>query len=242
MLGNRSRGYPLGDGFAGRDLELGQEMRISIAMAVYNGERFIQQQLDSFLRQTRLPDELVVSGDASTDQTVNIIRDFAARSPFPVRLLINDQNVGCTENYEGAMRECSGDIIFVCDCDDVWCPNKIALTEKTLGLYPKAGVSICDADLVDEQSRPIGQRVWPWCGFKFADEIAGLVEGTTFAGSIPPCAPCLAFRARFKPLILPLPDGPFFRVGGQDKFILWCIVGAGAGGVALISAWPTEAR
>lgn len=63
-------------------------------MAVYNGERFIREQLDSFVRQTRLPDELVVSDNASTDRTVEIVREFAARAPFPVRLFINDSKEG----------------------------------------------------------------------------------------------------------------------------------------------------
>lgn len=204
-------------------------------MAVYNGERFLSEQLGSLARQERLPDEMVVSDDASTDRTVEIVRDFAARAPFPVRLLIHDQNVGCTKNYERAIRECSEDVIFLCDCDDVWYPNKIALTEETLASHPEAGVAICDADLVDMQSRPLGQRLWSWRGFEFAEEIAGLTEGATFNRSVPCYGPCIAFRARFKPLILPLPDGPVFRVAGQDTFIVWCIVGAGAGGIALIN-------
>lgn len=204
-------------------------------MAVYNGGRFLTEQLGSVARQERQPDELVVSDDASTDRTVEIVHEFAKRAPFPVRLLINDHNVGCTKNYERAIRECSGDVIFLCDCDDVWYPNKIALTEETLDSHPEAGLAICDADLVDEQSRPVGQQLWPWRGFKFFEEIAGLVEGTTFDRSIPCYGPCIAFRSRFKPLILPLPDGPVFRVAGQDTFITWCIVGAGAGGIALIN-------
>jgi len=210
-------------------------VKVSVAMAVYNGERFIAEQFDSLARQTRVPDELVVSDDASNDRTVEIVKGFAARAPFPIRLLINDQNVGCTKNYERAIRECSGDIILLCDCDDVWYAERIALTEATLRSHPEAGVAICDADLVDEQSRPLGQRLWSWRGFKFSEEIAGLVEGKTFDRSIPCYGPCIAFRARFKPLILPLPDGPAFRIAGQDTFITWCIVGAGAGGIALMN-------
>src|ERR1700751_1590888 len=95
-------------------------MRVSIALAVYNGERFIAEQLESLANQTRLPDELIVSDDASTDQTVELIREFAARASFPVRLLLNDENVGCTRNFDRALRECNGDIIFLCDHDDVW--------------------------------------------------------------------------------------------------------------------------
>jgi hypothetical protein len=210
-------------------------MNISLAMAVYNGERFIREQFESLLQQTRLPDELVVSDDSSTDRTVEIVRAFASQVPFPVRLLINDQNVGCTKNYERAIRECSGDIIFLCDSDDVWYPNRIAITEEALDKHPKAGIAICDADLVDERSWPLGQRLWPWRGFNRSPEIAGLADGTTFDRSIPCYGPSIAFRGRFKDLVLPLPDGPTFRIAGQDTFITWCIVGAGAGGIVLIN-------
>ena len=58
--------------------------KISVAMAVYNGERFLADQLGSLARQERLPDELVISDDASTDRTVEIVRDFAERAPFRI--------------------------------------------------------------------------------------------------------------------------------------------------------------
>lgn len=210
--------------------------KISIAMAVYNGERFIQAQLDSFVGQTRLPDELVVSDNASTDRTVEIVREFAARAPFLVRLLINKSNLGVAKNFECAIRECSGEIIFLSDCDDIWYPNRVALTEEALDSHPRAGVAICDADLVDEQLRPMEQRLWPWRGFRNFQEVAGLAEGTTFDRTIPCYGVCIAFRASFRSLVLPLPDGPVLGVAGHDTFIVWCIVGAGAGGIALINA------
>ena len=59
-------------------------MKISIALATYNGERFLQEQLDSFVSQTRTPDELVVSDDGSTDHTIEIIERFAKEAPFSV--------------------------------------------------------------------------------------------------------------------------------------------------------------
>lgn len=61
--------------------------RVSVALATYNGERFLREQLDSLAEQTLLPAELVVSDDGSTDRTVAIVREFAGRAPFPVKLL-----------------------------------------------------------------------------------------------------------------------------------------------------------
>lgn len=100
-------------------------MRISIAMATYNGEKYLQEQLDSFLSQTRLPDELVISDDCSTDSTMQILHDFAKSAPFEVKIYQNEHNLGFVHNFENALKQTSGDIIFLSDQDDVWFPNKI---------------------------------------------------------------------------------------------------------------------
>ncbi|MGA7619544.1 glycosyltransferase family 2 protein [Candidatus Binatus sp.] len=204
--------------------------KISIAMAVYNGDRFIGEQLESFVRQTRVPDVLVVSDNASTDRTVEIVRDFAARAPFPVRLFINDSNLGGTKNFERAIRECTGDIIFLSDCDDVWYPNKVSVMEQALAESPRAGVTVSDADLVDEHLEPLGGRLWPALGFRYRSrDHEKLIAGSTFNRRVPTTGCCLAFRARFKPLVLPLPDGYL-----HDIFIAWTIMCSGVGGVALV--------
>src|ERR1700734_2900414 len=78
--------------------------RISVALCTYNGERFLPQQLASIAKQTRPPDELVVCDDRSTDRTVGLVRDFAASSPYPVRIFENDHNLGFAANFERAIR------------------------------------------------------------------------------------------------------------------------------------------
>ena len=111
--------------------------RISIAMTTYNSERFVAEQLESFVRQERLPDELVVSDDASVDSTVEVVRGFAARAPFPVRLFVNQQHLGLTKNFERAIAESTGDIIFLSDADDSWYPHKILVMERALEGTPE---------------------------------------------------------------------------------------------------------
>lgn len=100
-------------------------MRISIAMATYNGEKYLQEQLRSLEAQTRLPDELVVTDDCSTDQTLKIIEEFALKSSFPVRVFRNDVNLGYSDNFLKAANLCTGSWISFCDQDDVWLPNKL---------------------------------------------------------------------------------------------------------------------
>lgn len=209
--------------------------RISIAMAVYNGDRFISEQLESFVRQTRLPDELVVSDNASTDRTVEIVREFAAHAPFPVRLFINDRNLGVGKNFERAISECTGDIIFLSDCDDVWYLEKLSVMERVLEEKLQTGVAICDADIVDQHLQPLGQRMWRAQGFILRGRAQErMAEGKAFTPSLPALGNCLAFRAKFKSLVLPFPEDQVFSYGWHDYFIAWTIICSGAAGVALV--------
>jgi glycosyltransferase involved in cell wall biosynthesis len=121
--------------------------RVSVAMATFNGERFLSEQLESVARQTLLPTELVVSDDGSTDRTTAIVREFAARAPFPVKLLEGGPRLNYRLNFRRAAQHCSGDLIAFCDQDDVWQPEKLermtqAFTEtEVLLAYHNAIVS-----------------------------------------------------------------------------------------------------
>ena len=106
--------------------------RVSVAMATYNGERFLPEQLDSLAQQTLLPAELVVSDDGSTDRTVAIVREFAARAPFDVKLLEGGDRLNYRLNFRRAAERCSGDLIAFCDQDDVWDAHKL---EKTTHVF-----------------------------------------------------------------------------------------------------------
>lgn len=95
-----------------------KRLSLSIALASYNGKSYIREQLDSIARQTRLPDELIISDDASADSTEDIVFGFAQNAPFPVRFQRNNVRFGSTRNFGSAIRACNGDIIFLCDQDD----------------------------------------------------------------------------------------------------------------------------
>lgn len=96
--------------------------RISVAMAVYNGAQFLQEQVDSILSQFEAEDELVISYDKSTDNSWDILCDYAQKDPR-VKLLQNT-NPGVIGNFNNALSHCTGDYIFICDQDDRWAPNK----------------------------------------------------------------------------------------------------------------------
>lgn len=209
--------------------------KLSVAMAVYNGERYLRAQLDSIAAQTRLPDELVICDDASTDSSTEIARAFGASASFPVRIHRNEVNLGVGENFQRAIELCSGDIISLCDFDDVWYPRKLEMAERALLDSPEAGMVICDADLVDENLRPLGSTLWRVVGLD-AHQRRIIAQGNAFTVLLRRCPPLganSAFRARFKSLVLPMPEE--FRREGHDGWIGMLITSTGAG-LALLEA------
>jgi glycosyltransferase involved in cell wall biosynthesis len=99
---------------------------VSIAMATFNGSKFIRELLQSLASQNHLPEELVVSDDCSTDDTVGIVEDFAKQAPFKVRIVRNEHRKGYRENFMQAAGLCSKPIVAFCDQDDIWHSDKIS--------------------------------------------------------------------------------------------------------------------
>lgn len=122
---------------------------ISIAMATYNGEKFLRDQLGSLSRQSHLPDELVVTDDCSTDQTVRILKEFQASAPFVVRISVNNRRLGYAENFLRAASQCKGDLVAFCDQDDVWMENKL---ERCIGEFDSQGVYLVAHSMLEVDS------------------------------------------------------------------------------------------
>ena len=105
--------------------------RVSVAMATYNGARFIGEQLASIAAQTVAPAELVVTDDASCDDTVAIVRAFAQVASFPVHIHENPVRLGYRGNFMRNVGLCTSDVIALCDQDDVWYPDKLQRMVET---------------------------------------------------------------------------------------------------------------
>lgn len=129
---------------------------LSVAMATYNGAAFLDEQLQSLSRQTLLPDELVVSDDGSTDETLNLIRSYAATAPFPVRILDKAQRLGFADNFLHAAEQAHGELVALCDQDDVWLPTKLEHSVSRL-LADDSLLSMHQLTMTDEAMKPIGQ-------------------------------------------------------------------------------------
>lgn len=136
---------------------------ISVALATRNGSEFIAEQLTSILRQIPAPLEVVVSDDASTDNTVSIIRavfsEVVSTLPVPVptlAVLENSKALGVTANFEQACRNCVGDLIALSDQDDVWREGRLRRFAELFASRPELLLANSDASLIDDRGRTIG--------------------------------------------------------------------------------------
>jgi glycosyltransferase involved in cell wall biosynthesis len=177
-------------------------------MCTYNGERFLPEQLASFLLQQCPPDELVVCDDCSKDNTVSILENFASIAPFPVRIHRNKENLGYKKNFEKAACLCQGDIIVFSDQDDVWLPYKTAEIKAIFESKPEISFVFSDATIVDENLSPLGYSFLNCIHFnnslqdKFCQGYALnlLLKDLVIFGML------LAFRSSFRKYVFPLPE------------------------------------
>lgn len=105
---------------------------VSIALCTYNGAAYLPQQLDTLVNQTYTNIEIVVVDDCSTDDTYSILNDYAAKYP-QFHIYQNKENLGFVQNFERAAKLCNGDLIALCDQDDIWDRKKIALQVAAMG-------------------------------------------------------------------------------------------------------------
>lgn len=108
-------------------------MKCSIIISTYNGENYITEQLQSIRQQTCQPDEVLIFDDCSTDNTVKIIRSFITDNLLNGwELTINKSNKGWMKNFIDGLSMVNGDLIFLCDQDDIWMPEKISKTKEIM--------------------------------------------------------------------------------------------------------------
>jgi glycosyltransferase involved in cell wall biosynthesis len=128
---------------------------VSVVLGTYNGEVYLQEQLRSVLAQTYPALEIIAIDDGSSDRTVDILREFAARDPR-IRVVVNERNLGFIRNFEKGCRLAAGKFIALCDQDDYWFPEKVTKMVNAIGPYPMV---YCDSDLCDASLEPLGRRI-----------------------------------------------------------------------------------
>jgi glycosyltransferase involved in cell wall biosynthesis len=201
-------------------------MKLSIALCTYNGAVYLSEQLESIAAQTRTPDELVISDDQSTDDTLRLIEEFAATAGFPVRLSVNESNLGIAKNFEKAISLCRGDVILLSDQDDVWHGDKLESVERIFEAKPQLSLVFSDAELVDETLRLFDQTLFDWVHFDGQKQRlvkSGRALELQLRENLV-CGCTVAFRANLRELVLPISgDGPLVH----DGWIVLLIAAAG---------------
>jgi glycosyltransferase involved in cell wall biosynthesis len=128
---------------------------VSVVLCTYNGAAFLEGQLASLLNQTHRPIEIIAVDDGSSDATVTILQDAAARHPH-MKVFVNETNLGFVKNFEKGCRLSTGAYIALCDQDDFWLPDKIEKMVRAIGDYP---MIYCDSKLWYEDSRTMRKNL-----------------------------------------------------------------------------------
>jgi glycosyltransferase involved in cell wall biosynthesis len=181
---------------------------ISVALCTYNGEEFLPKQLESIKQQTMPVHELVVCDDGSRDTTLAILEKFQQSVSFPVHIHQNTINLGSSKNFEQCLQKCSGEIIFLCDQDDVWMPNKVETMVGYLATHNDQEAVFSNADIIDQRGIPTGKTSFDQIEFNQEAQAAWraggsfdiLLKGYVVTGAT------LAIRKRCLPDLLPVPD------------------------------------
>lgn len=130
-------------------------MKISVAMATYNGEKFIEEQLKSIMFQSRKVDELVISDDCSNDRTVAIATDFIKKNNLNWKVLTNQGSHGVKNNFYNVLSHVNGDVVILCDQDDIWLGEKVEYIENTFIQFPQIKALNTSFVYIDEFGKEI---------------------------------------------------------------------------------------
>jgi glycosyltransferase involved in cell wall biosynthesis len=159
---------------------MGAAPLVSVALASYNGDRYIGEQLRSILGQTRLPDQIVISDGGSTDETVRIAREVLARNPLvPWKLIADGARLGVGANFQRAIGATSGQLIVLSDQDDSWHADRLARTIPAFD-DPRVLLAGGNARLVDEHGTSLSVDLFGALGIG-APELEGLRGDRSFA-------------------------------------------------------------
>lgn len=150
-------------------------MKISVIVATYNGQKYIIEQLESIKNQTRIPDEVLIFDDNSTDETVSIIESYIQENGLQSSwfLRVNNPGKGCVLNFMDGTKYVTGDIVFFCDQDDVWNVNKVKVMEEGFVINRDMLACYCLERYIDEFGNEIKSK------FGFMHNAQYLAKGFT---------------------------------------------------------------
>ena len=176
------------------------ENKISVAMATYNGEKYIKEQIDSILSNLGKDDELVISDDGSSDKTLEIIKSINDKR---INLLKGPKK-GIKQNFANAIKNTNGDIIFLSDQDDIWECDKVSKVMKMFNDNEKVTLVMHNAKIVNDNL----ETIEPYSTFEWRNSRTGIFKNI-LKNSYIGC--CMAFRKEIKEMILPIPNNIYMH-------------------------------
>jgi len=132
-------------------------MRTGVAIALYNGIHFLKEQIDSLLAQTMLPDLIVCCDDGSSDGTIEWLKEYVQKRGCSDRFLLieNDVRLGYAQNFYKALDLCDTDLLFLCDQDDIWDPEKIRKMTEIFEKNQNIDLLACAHTLINASGAPV---------------------------------------------------------------------------------------
>lgn len=181
-------------------------MKASVALCTYNGEKFLVEQVDSILNQTKKIDEIIICDDGSTDSTISILNAYRDQYPGLFRIYINEENLRSVKNFEKAISLCQNEIIFLCDQDDVWAINKVQVMMQFFMDHPNIYVVATNGYGINDTSTELDvYSLWDVPKFFLENKIAvNYFKIIAFSGNIATGA-SMALRKEFFHEIQPFP-------------------------------------
>lgn len=169
--------------------------KVSVAMAVYNGETYLREQIESILNQLNEDDELVISYNISNDNSLKILLDYSTIDKRVVVIKCSEN--GVISNFENALQSCKNDLIFLSDQDDVWVEDKINIMVKYFD-NPKIGCVVHKSSLVDSNLNSLNSSIVKNNNIKRIRAINIILKN-----EVQGC--CMAFRKEYFKYIFPIP-------------------------------------
>ncbi|MBM3400714.1 MAG: glycosyltransferase family 2 protein [Bacteroidetes bacterium] len=172
---------------------------VSIALCTYNGEEFLREQLESIVNQTYSPIELIIVDDSSSDNTYEILVEFAANHSF-IKLFQNLENIGYIKNFEKALNLCSGDFIALSDQDDIWDRTKI---EKQVNKIGSNLLIYHDSEFIDQNGQSLNKKMSDIMNFYRGNEPEAFLFFNCISGH------SVLMKKQLRDELLPFPDAYF---------------------------------
>lgn len=137
-----------------------EKMKVSVAVCTYNGEAYIEEQINSILNQSVKVDEIIIGDDGSVDNTLFIIEKLLKDSKIRYKVIRNKMNLGYRKNFENAILNTTGQIVFLCDQDDIWMENKVEVMLAHFTDNPQCLLCFSNAYLVNEELEKLPLSLW----------------------------------------------------------------------------------